>query len=266
MKIVVTGSEGKLGKELVKRGCIPIIGDITNPEEIKDAIQEVSPDVLIHCAAMTDVKQCEENRMEAYKVNCRGTNNVVEAFPKGLLIFTSTVHVFNGRAWHAYNEKHAPDPINIYGLTKYSAEMLCKFRVGKSVVVRISKLFDADFILPTLKRLQAGEIIEFTDVITRSFTYTPYMADALLTIATKPMNFPDVLHVCSKDIYSYYLFWLTVLSEFKVDYYSIKPRNYELKDEIPRPLRGGLHNGLALSCGIYAPDALQGIKDIKDKV
>ena len=267
MKIAVTGNgKGKLRDELIKRGCIPIMGDIADYDEITYAINIAKPDVLIHCAAMTDVKKCEEDRMEAFRINCRGTANVIDAFPRGTLIYISTVHVFNGRAWHPYSESHVPSPVNVYGLTKYSAELVCKFRLGKSIIIRASKLFDKDFIVPNLTKLQAGESLEFTDILIRSFTYLPHFADTVLKLVDKADTVPELIHLCSNDVYSYYQFWLAVCQVFGLDYSNIKPRNYELKDETPRPLRGGMHNGLALRYGLIIPSALEGLKEIKENI
>src|SRR4030042_1075982 len=115
MKIATTGSEGTIGRELVKRGCIPINIDITNSELIRNEIEYINPDVVIHCAALTDVKYCEEHFKESFEVNVRGTSNVVEAMPKNsLLIYLSTDHVFSGDNWvnHGYGEKHKPSPVN----------------------------------------------------------------------------------------------------------------------------------------------------------
>lgn len=71
-KIAVTGSKGRLGSSLVRQGCIPLNSDITNLELLTDEVRHLSPDVIINCAAKTNVLYCEEHPKEALEVNFRG--------------------------------------------------------------------------------------------------------------------------------------------------------------------------------------------------
>lgn len=268
MKIAVTGYGGMVRGELLKRGCIPISSDILSEKSLEDEINSINPDVIIHCAAKTDVKWCEENKLLAFETNVRGTRNVVDAFSKGLFIYLSSVYVFNGQSWYDYSEKHVPDPINVYGMTKYAGEVMSKFRIGKTIIVRISKLFDYQSLKPYLIKLwNTNETIEFTDLIIRSYTYLPYFVDALLTLINKADNInDDVINICSDTSYSQYQFWLSICNVFGIDYHRIKARTYELKNEIPRPLRGGLQNYVMKKNGITIPTTIDGINNIKSEL
>ena len=97
-RIAVTGYKGRLGNELINQGCIPLDCDITRPITIKKAIGQVCPDVIIHCAAKTDVDGCEQHKDIAFKVNAEGTNNLRECFPGGKIIYISTDYIFDGTA------------------------------------------------------------------------------------------------------------------------------------------------------------------------
>ena len=123
--IAVTGHEGRIGKRLVEKGYTPLECDITNVDQTFDTVSSVNPDVIIHCAAMTNVGWCENNEKEAYKVNARSVSHVLEAFA-GRFIYLSTVHVFDGTKYWDYSEKHVPNAVNVYGLTKLAGEQVVK--------------------------------------------------------------------------------------------------------------------------------------------
>ncbi|MCP4356803.1 MAG: sugar nucleotide-binding protein, partial [Chloroflexi bacterium] len=63
--IAVTGHRGRLGSELVKRGCVPLDADVTDFYELNQAILKIKPDAIIHSAAQTDVDACETQMLEA---------------------------------------------------------------------------------------------------------------------------------------------------------------------------------------------------------
>ena len=141
--IAVTGHEGRIGSELVKRGYTPLDCDITDFEQVRDTVSKVNPDVIIHCAAITDVGYCEpkKNQPEVFKVNVRGTATILENFD-GTFIYLSTVHVFNGEKYFDYTEKHKPDPVNGYGYSKWAGEIAADAFAKRLIVLRISKTFD----------------------------------------------------------------------------------------------------------------------------
>jgi dTDP-4-dehydrorhamnose reductase len=267
MKIAVTGHQGKIGSELVDRGYVPLMaddGDITNLEEVRDDISRVDPDVIVHCAALTDVGYCEEHRDEAFRVNVRGVNNILYDFNK-TLIYLSSVHVFNGKKYWEYSEKHKPDPVSVYGLTKWAGEEIAKFNTGRTIVVRISRTFDYDSLKPNLDILESGEELEITTLIKRSFQYMPHFVDNLTWLINNMDEFPDVetLNIAGKDTLSYYDFWLQVCNIFGYSerLEQLKPRTWRIEDH-PRPFRGGLRVNLAEKMGMKIYSAIDGLKVI----
>ena len=108
MKIMITGSNGQLGRELIKfysqNSSIELLCtdvkdlDITKADKVKDYIIRQKPDVIINSAAYTAVDDCEDNQEVAYKVNVEGTKNLVDAIKDKNIIFVqiSTDYVFNG--------------------------------------------------------------------------------------------------------------------------------------------------------------------------
>ncbi len=142
MKILITGANGLLGSNLVFlyskhnevhatsrskttfKNCFNHKLDILNFEDLK-IIKNIKPDLVVHCAALTNVDYCEENTREAYEINVEGTRNLINAC-KNLncyFVHISTDAVFNGNLSN-YSEENIPDPINVYGRTKLEAEKI----------------------------------------------------------------------------------------------------------------------------------------------
>ncbi len=119
---MITGSNGQLGRELIKfysqNSSIELLCtdvkdlDITKADKVKDYIIRQKPDVIINSAAYTAVDDCEDNQEVAYKVNVEGTKNLVDAIKDKNIIFVqiSTDYVFNGEKKEAYVEDDFLDP------------------------------------------------------------------------------------------------------------------------------------------------------------
>lgn len=264
--IAVTGWEGKIGSELVDRGYEPLKLDITNLDQVNDEIHRVNPDVIINCAALTNVRYCEDHKREAFKVNVSGIHNLLYDFT-GTLIHLSSVHVFDGTKYWDYTEKHVPNPLNVYGLTKLSGEQIARFHVGRTVIVRISKLFSYDSLKPTIDKINAGEEVEFTTLIKRSFQYLPHFVDNLIWFVNKMEEFQevDILNIAGTDTLSYYDLWLQVCNVMGLNLNLLKPRTHRI-EEIPRPFRGGLNIKKARKLGMKPYSALDGLKLMKSEL
>jgi dTDP-4-dehydrorhamnose reductase len=89
MKIAITGHEGTVGSEILRQRpkCEILKCDITNPVKVRSEIERIKPDIIIHCAAVTDVHECEENEKKAFAVNVRGTGNIAEWCKRGHFIY-----------------------------------------------------------------------------------------------------------------------------------------------------------------------------------
>jgi len=150
MKILVTGSKGQLGKELLKLYSDEKINgvdidemDITDAEQTVNFITKFNPDIVIHAAAMTDVDGCERNEGAAYKVNTLGTRNVALACQKANseMLYVSTDFVFAGDKDENYNEFDIPSPLSIYGKSKLEGEKLVKELLNRFYIVRTAWLY-----------------------------------------------------------------------------------------------------------------------------
>jgi dTDP-4-dehydrorhamnose reductase len=245
MKIAITGHTGFVGSHLVEMfGYEPIVADILNEEELVSENGRIKPDIVIHCAAMTDVEECEKDPKKAFQVNVRGTLNIVNTFNVPI-IYLSTDHVFKGnpKSWLP-KENTKPNPINIYGLTKYSGEVIVKTSLHPTLIVRSSKLYSFSTLQHDIYELKQGNKREFTDLIRRNFTHVNQFANAINTLTNRSWiaNFDTLhtLHVASPVVFTYYGFWKAVAKILGLDEDLVLPRRYELDGVAPRPFHGGL--------------------------
>jgi len=261
MKIAITGSEGTIGKELVKYGYEPLKCDVTDFDEVQAEMKRVMPDVIINCAAVTDVDYCEENQSEAFAVNARGVSNLLFDF-HGIFIYLSSVHVFNGQKYWDYSERHKPDPINVYGFTKFAGETISGYGTCRPVIVRIARTFSNE----SLSDVMAGKKIDSPTFIKRSFNEVSHCAEGISWLAERVHTIPDlrILNIAGTDTLSYYQFYQWVAKIFDLDEKLIVPRKHEI-DLAPRPFRGGLNTRLARKLGVPLYSAVDGLEKIRNE-
>ncbi|MFD2614061.1 dTDP-4-dehydrorhamnose reductase [Paenibacillus gansuensis] len=148
MKVLITGANGQLGRELVEylSGNNEVLGfgreelDITSLESVFEIVKNESPEVIVHCAAFTAVDDAEQYPDSAYLVNAVGARNVAMAAEQqgSKLIYISTDYVFNGQATNPYCEYDNTDPQGIYGKSKRAGEVNVQTQCRKHFIVRTS--------------------------------------------------------------------------------------------------------------------------------
>ena len=137
-KILVTGCNGQLGRaiqkeygdsvEFIKTDMAEVEGaiilDISDLDAVRKVCADTNPDVIINCAAFTNVDGCEEREEVAYQANAIGPKNLaIVAKENGIkLIHISTDYVFPGDGNRPYVETDTPNPVSAYGRTKYAGE------------------------------------------------------------------------------------------------------------------------------------------------
>jgi len=143
MVVLITGGSGSLGIELQKIFLENISPthkelDITNKEQIKKIFQENKIDTIIHTAAITKVRKCEEDKELAWNVNVQGTKNLIDKIIQLKLninfVYVSTACVFNGYSG-MYTETSIPYPENFYSLTKLLGEFEVN-RLSNATIIR----------------------------------------------------------------------------------------------------------------------------------
>lgn len=151
MKILITGSNGMLGHDLIevlKEQHELILTtsktlDITDKERVIEFICENTPDIVINSAAYTDVDGCETNQGLAYAVNGEGVRNLALACSKVdcPLVHISTDYVFNGKNTRPWVEDDEVGPINVYGKSKLKGEEAVLEILDKFFILRTSWLY-----------------------------------------------------------------------------------------------------------------------------
>ena len=141
--MLITGSTGKLGRELVRvfpRCLSPgrTELDIRNESDTDCFLQKHKPDIIIHAAALTGIRECEENQKLAWETNVVGTDNLVKGTenhcPRCRFVYVSTACVFKGDRG-MYTEEDIPYPKNFYALTKLLGEFVVR-RLPNHLIVR----------------------------------------------------------------------------------------------------------------------------------
>lgn len=194
MKILVTGYNGQLGYDVVKRGEkqgleMQGIGiedlDITNEAAVYEFVDNVKPDAIIHCAAYTAVDKSEDDKELCWNVNVEGTKYLATAAKKlnAKFVYISTDYVFDGEGTHTFVETDAPNPVGYYGLTKYEGEKVVRNLIDNNFIVRISWVFgiNGNNFIKTMLRL--GETRNELNVVgdqIGSPTYTYDLARLLI--------------------------------------------------------------------------------------
>jgi dTDP-4-dehydrorhamnose reductase len=153
---------------------------------IIDTIAAMRPDLVVHCAAMTDVDGCARDPDAALRVNALGTRNVALGARRAgaALVAISTNEVFSGTARSPYDEWSPVEPINPYGRSKAIGEAFVRQLVPESYIVRTAWLFGPggnNFVTKMIARAKAGPITIVADEV-GSPTYAPDLADALVAL------------------------------------------------------------------------------------
>ena len=137
MKVLITGANGMLGQDLCpileNAGCCIIptdyeTMDVTNVDIVDEFVLKTHPDLIIHCAAYTNVDKAEEDTEKAALLNVKGTENMALAASKidVPIIYISTDYVFDGTKDTPYLPSDTPNPKSVYGKTKYEGELAIK--------------------------------------------------------------------------------------------------------------------------------------------
>lgn len=197
MKIIVTGSKGQLGTdvmaELEKIGAEPIGADlpeldITDAEAVENFIKNSCADAVIHCAAFTNVDIAETEKETCRKINVDGTSNIARTCAKhGIkLLYLSTDYVFSGDGETPFETDSPALPCNYYGKTKLAGEKAVIENCEKHFIIRISWVFgeNGKNFVKTMLRLsqERAEITVVNDQI-GSPTYTKHLAVLLCKMA-----------------------------------------------------------------------------------
>lgn len=210
LKLVIVGSGGRLGAALhrIYSGVYQVTGiyrdemDLMSNEEIEARLSPLSFDVLINCAALTNVDYCENHEEEALQINAHAVRAMAEVCAKkhARCIHFSTDYVFDGKKKTPYVETDAALPLGIYGESKRIGEIALLEVSDKNLAVRVSWVFGPDrpsFVDQILKRAASEAHVEAVGDKFSAPTLTLDVA-ALLNPFLREVKAGGILHLSNR--------------------------------------------------------------------
>lgn len=233
MRILVTGSRGQLGTEIMEllgdQSQHEVLGldlpehDLTNRDHVLGVITEWVPEAIIHGAAFTAVDVCEAEPETAYKVNCAATRFVADGARRtgAHMVYVSTDYVFDGTKDSPYVEWDTPNPESVYGRTKRGGEL--EIDPGWSIA-RTSWVcgFHGNNMVKTLLRLaEERDTLSFVDDQIGHPTFAGDLAQMVTKLAVERV--PGVFHTTNQGAVSWYEFAQAVFSAGGFDPERVSP-------------------------------------------
>jgi dTDP-4-dehydrorhamnose reductase len=191
-RIIVIGANGRLGAALARAYVrdFEVTGfdrnqlDLRKLDQIRSILSNTQFDLLLNCAALTNVDYCESNREDAFLINAETPRLIAEicAEKSARLIHFSTDYVFDGKQNAPYTEKDTPVPLSVYGESKLAGERRVLQVSSNNLVVRLSWVFGPDkpsFIDQIIQRARENETVTAVADKFSSPTYTIDVANWL---------------------------------------------------------------------------------------
>lgn len=292
MRILITGSNGLLGQAVSKMfmretdeemlltsaednsyiydHCEYHKIDITKKDEVKDIASGFAPDVIINCAAFTNVDACETERELSWKINVDGVKNLIIAsrISNSRLIHFSTDYVFDGRNG-PYTEDDIPNPISFYGREKLASENAIKTSDINHAIIRTLVIYGTgvdvkpNFALWMIDKLSKNEPI---NIVTDQISNVTMVDDlALGTMKIIQRGCLGIYNIAGADILSRYDFAMNLCDVFGYDRNLVSPITTDMLNQpAPRPLNSGLTTHKAESeLGFRPMDSKEGLELLK---
>jgi len=207
VKAMVTGAAGLVGRAVAQhctRSGDQVIGldhaalDISDARAVNATMDRERPDVLINCAAWTDVDGCELDPERAQLANARAPELLALACRRvgALLITISTDYVFDGEKEGFYTQRDQPNPQSVYALSKLAGEQRSQNAWARTIVVRTGYIFGSggtNFLSTMVERAHRGEHLKVINDSYGTPTYAPDLADRLRRLAL--LDLPGTYHV-----------------------------------------------------------------------
>jgi dTDP-4-dehydrorhamnose reductase len=248
MKLLITGAAGMLGKDAVRAAVaaghqVSALAraelDVTDPDAMHAAIQDAKPDVVLNCAAWTDVDGAEAHFDQSLAVNGAGAGHVARAAAArgAWTVHVSSDYVFSGAKRDPYVESDRTEPLSAYGRSKLAGEVaVAEAAPGRHTIVRSSWLFGTGgpCFPATILRL-AAERDELTVVADQIGcpTFTRDLADALVRLSAHPLS--GVIHVAGGGACSWFEFASAIVERSGLACAVVPGRTEDLARPAPRP-------------------------------
>lgn len=244
--------------------------DITDKEEVKKVIKYHSPDVIINCAAFTDVDKCETERETCWRLNVDAVKNLIIAarLEDSKIVHYSTDYVFDGKNG-PYTEEDKPNPISFYGRSKLASENALISSGINHVIIRtmvligMGKNVKPNFALWMINKLRNNEPINIVDDQIGNTTMADDLAYGSLKVVEKDCK--GIYNIAGSDIISRLKYAMILCEVFKFNKNLVSPiQTSQLNQPAPRPLNSGLiTNKAASELGFQTMDSLEGLRLLK---
>jgi dTDP-4-dehydrorhamnose reductase len=261
---MVTGAAGMVGRAVAAYGTAQgetVVAfnhhtlDITDEPQMNETFDRLCPDVVINCAAWTDVDGCELDPVRAQRVNALGPELLALATRKigAQLITISTDYVFDGERDGFYTQRDQPNPQSVYGVSKLEGEHRALTACANTIVVRSGYIFGSggtNFLSTLIARARRGEDLKAIGDMFGTPTYAPHLARRLYQLSQ--IDVPGIYHVVnagegtSFEGFARYALSHAGLNENRVESVSLA----ELKRPALRPRNSRLRCVLSEAMGI----------------
>jgi len=247
MKLLIAGAAGMLGRDVMLaagNAGHDVVGfgraelDVTNPAGLDKKFEMERPDVVVNCAAWTDVDGAEESEQAAFAVNGTGAGNIAAAAAKvgASIVLISSDYVFDGAKGAPYVESDQVAPLSAYGRTKLAGEEATAAANKRHFIVRSAWLFGiggGNFV-ETMLRLAAdhGEVLVVRDQV-GSPTYTWHLAYGVVRLI-EGIEF-GIHHMAAAGQCSWYEFAREIFEQAKVECKVLSGTTEMLGRPAPRP-------------------------------
>lgn len=264
-RVLIIGASGRIGKEIYKifnvesnKNSFDIFGtfhnnpvnefekiDITNIDSVKNVINKIKPNIIIHTAGLIHPLTCEENKELAWEINVIGTKNILDCSRefKSKLVYISTDYVFDGKN-NPYDELDQPNPLNYYGQTKFESEKLIS-SLDDYLIIRTAWINDVEknsssFIMQLINSLKNDKsfIVPYDQF--GSPTIPSNLSEIIYELIQQ--NKKGIFHVTGTTYISRFDFALKIAESFSLDKTLIqKVSTNNLNQKISRPLEINLN-------------------------
>ena len=287
-KVLILGASGMLGKSVIDvfslntNHTIYVLSrnyqlfssnkiiqqnvDLTNIHIFSEILKNISPDLIINCAANIDIEICEQDKKKCDLINADIVKTIYSSVPNVKLVYISTDSVFDGLKGE-YEEKDTPNPINNYARSKllgekYTLELMRKRIVIRTNIYGINSGMKKSLFEWALHNLNSNiNIFGFENVYFNPL-YTKQLATIILDLIN--IEFDGLIHVGSDKFISKYDFIRSIVDVFNFNSNLLKKSKYFKADNSPaRPLNTTLSTKKLFKILGYVPSFEQGIYDIK---
>lgn len=226
MKVLITGKNGQLGRDLCR--LVPVGTDlhayghdeldIASVTDVNRIITAIKPDIIINAAAYTAVDKAESEQQHAYAINAAGTGHLAAAARdmSARLVHISTDFVFDGTKSTPYHPEDTPAPLSVYGKSKHQGEVLIReHHADNSVVIRTSWVYStngSNFVKTMLRLMgERNELRVVADQI-GSPTWSCNLAGTIWSLVDANIA-PGTYHWADTGVASWYDFSVAIYEE-----------------------------------------------------